>query len=62
MRPRFGKIIDVSGATSGLTVEQVERIAKMLCGNADEKRVSWHSWIELALRTPSRMRPRPIAR
>jgi len=36
--PRFGKIIDVSGSTSELTVEQVERIAKMLRGNADEKR------------------------
>ena len=38
MQPRFGKIIDVSGSTSELTVEQVERIAKMLRGNADEKR------------------------
>ena len=38
MQPRFGKIIDVSGSTSELTVAQVDRIAKMLRGNADEKR------------------------
>lgn len=36
--PEFAKLIDVAGATSEISQEQVERIAALLRGNPDEKR------------------------